>query len=290
MRTSLMLLAVIVLPAWAWGQAAPNEPAGASAKVFGRYVEEVPKYSVKIEMVPVSGGKFVMAPVEKEGKPAEVGVKDFWMAKTELTWDSFDSFRKGEDLTQEEQEKIDQSGRWRTRPDRPEENPDRGYGHQGFAVISVTYETARVYCEWLSKHTGRKYRLPTEAEFEYAARAGRAEPLTEDGLLREAWLAENAWTDEAPDGTPHPVGRRAANPWGLHDLLGNVAEWTIPPAGVDPPAARGGSFKSSVKRVGYGYRQPMSARWQARDAMEPKSRWWLTDGDMIGFRVVRVRE
>lgn len=294
MRGSLIPFVVVAAAGLAVGQEVRKEPAGASAKEFGRYVEEVPKYFVKIEMVPVKGGKFVMASIEKEGKPAEVEVKDFWMAKTEVTWDSFDVFRKGLDLTPEERERDERLG-WRqrhlrARPEFPEDNPDRGFGHSGYAVISVTHHNATRYCEWLSRQTGRKYRLPTEAEFEYAARAGREKELTEAELAKEAWTRENSPTDEVIDGTPHPVGKLAANPWGLHDLLGNVAEWTIPPAGVTVPAARGGSFKSAAKVLRFGYRQPYSPRWQLRDPEEPKNTWWLSDGEMIGFRVVRERE
>jgi formylglycine-generating enzyme required for sulfatase activity len=294
MRNALIIATVVFVVCTIADAAEHAEPAGARPAEFGRYVEAVPKYFVKMEMVPVKGGKFTMAPIEKEGKAAEVEVKDLWMAKTEVPWEAFDVFRRASDLTPAE---LDREHRvdWkeqhrRQRPTRPSYDVGFGYGYQGYAVIGVTYHSATKYCEWLSQQTGRRYRLPTEAEFEYAAKAGREKDLVEAELLREAWVVENSVRDGETDPRPSAVGKLAANAWGLHDLLGNVAEWTIPPEGVTTPAARGGSFKSSAKRVTFAQRQPFSPRWQDRDPKDPKDHWWLTDGDMIGFRVVRERE
>jgi formylglycine-generating enzyme required for sulfatase activity len=103
-------------------------------------------------------------------------------------------------------------------------------------VDSVTWEQAAAFCRCLSERTGRRVRLPSEAEWEYACRAGTADdfffgpwgPLADDGDVpweaRQA-LCEYAWFDLNSGGGSRPVGLKRPNPWGLHDLLGNVWEW-----------------------------------------------------------------
>jgi formylglycine-generating enzyme required for sulfatase activity len=88
-------------------------------------------------------------------------------------------------------------------------------------VASVSWKEAQEFCLELSRKEGRTYRLPTEAEWEYACRAG-ATSATAAGTD----LAAVAWYSENSDATTHPVGVKASNAWGLHDMLGNVAEWT----------------------------------------------------------------
>ena len=124
-------------------------------------------------------------------------------------------------------------------------------------VTSITWKEAREFCLKLSEKEGAIYRLPTEAEWEYACRAGAADPPAGRAQLQAvAWYAENS------DGTPHPVGQKKPNAWALHDMLGNVAEWTLDTYGpyprVDedkdpagPPTAsmkvvRGGSWRGFV--------------------------------------------
>jgi formylglycine-generating enzyme required for sulfatase activity len=121
-------------------------------------------------------------------------------------------------------------------------------------VTSVSWKEAQEFCLELSRREGRTYRLPTEAEWEYACRAGvPSAPPPEAELADVAWYADNS------DGTVHPVGLKAPNEWGLHDVLGNVGEWTLDVYGPYPredsrdpagPAAgttrvvRGGSWRS----------------------------------------------
>ena len=99
-----------------------------------------------------------------------------------------------------------------------------GFGSRGNPAICMTHHAAMEYTRWLSAKTGKLYRLPTEAEWEYAARAGTTTPYscgegTED-LGEYAWYVENAEK-------PMPVGKKKPNPWGLHDIHGNVSEWCI---------------------------------------------------------------
>ena len=109
-------------------------------------------------------------------------------------------------------------------------NPSAPKG-DALPVTSVSWKEAQEFCLKLSQKEGATYRLPTEAEWEYACRAGAADPPvgpTELGAL--SWYADNS------DETIHPVGQKRPNAWGLHDMLGNVAEWTLDAYGPYPRA------------------------------------------------------
>lgn len=265
--------------------------ADASPAEFKPYTEQIPKFGVNVEMIPIHGGRFLMAAIEKDGQPRAVDVKDFWMARCEIPWEAFDVYAHSKDLNRDE---IDADARHpshlRARPSRTFDNPDKGHGRIGYAVCSANFRSAAGFAEWFTKRTGRTYRLPTEAEFEYAARAGRPGQPEVDELLRTARVKENAGEDNDQDwARPHPIGSLRPNPFGLHDMLGNVAEWTLP---LDPggaPVVRGGSFRTAAARLTYHSRQPYNPRWQERDPQDPKSPWWLSDADFVGFRLVRER-
>lgn len=221
------------------------------------------------QSIPTAAYSFDMLPIP--GSPDGV-IKPFWMSKTEITWQAFDVFIYRLD---EEKGATPLDADAVTRPSKPYLPPDRGFGHEGFAAISMSHQTATEFCKWLSARSGRKYRLPTEAEWEHACRAGAPEA----GTLEEvAWFAGNAAD------TPHAVGGKKANAWGLHDMLGNVAEWCN---GVDgKPVVRGGSFRDAAKDVTASARATQSKSWNASDPQVPKSPWWLSDAPFIGFRVV----
>lgn len=284
----LTTCAVLALASASFAQEARKDVPGATPAEFKPYVEAMPRYFVKIEMIPVKGGKTI---VTLPSGPRTEQVKDLWVARCEIRWDDYDVYRKSEDQTPEERAKDDaipkDKGHLRSRPSRPNDNPDRGYGHAGFAANSVAFRGAHEYGKWLTEKTGRHYRLPTEAEFEYILRAGKDERPTPDELLGMARLKENA--DDGQGEVPHEAGKVSPNAWGLCDLYGNLAEWCTPLEG-ELPVLKGGSFKTSAKAVHPGFRQPYNIKWQDRDAQWPKSVWWLSEGDFIGFRVVRGRE
>jgi len=160
----------------------------------------------------------------------------------------------------------------RKRPD------DERWGRGRRPVINVSWADAVAYCEWLSEQTGQGYRLPTEAEWEYACRAGSTARYGFGD--EESGLVEHAWYDKNSERKTHPVGERQPNTWGLYDMHGNVWEWTrdawhdsyagAPPdgsawesetAGADR-VVRGGSWANLARycrcasrlRVGPGYR------------------------------------
>jgi formylglycine-generating enzyme required for sulfatase activity len=257
----------------------------ASANTLKPYTETIAGTLVKFDMAPVPAGSFVPSPGPNDpagAAPKTVKVKPFWIGKTELPWDAYDVWyflldvpgSNGPIPTGKGSDAV-------SRPTRPYGAPDYGYGHQGYAAICITYLAAEKYCEWLSQKTGKKYRLPTEAEWEYAARAG-GKSL---GPADAAGVQKVAWVDENSEYKTHPVGKKPANAWGLYDMLGNVGEWCV---GADgKPVLRGGSFRDPAAKVSAAFRAYQTPDWNQTDPQIPKGRWWLPDGPFAGFRLVR---
>jgi formylglycine-generating enzyme required for sulfatase activity len=161
------------------------------------------------------------------------------------------------------------------RPSQPYGAPDYGWGHAGYPAISVTRQAAQAFTQWLSVTTGKQYRLPTEAEWiraaELAAPKGVLTPELGDTL---SWHKGNA------SGRTHPVASKKPDSLGLHDLFGNAAEWVT--ASDDTLVTRGGSFRDAA---GASTRTIQDDSWNERDPQLPKSRWWLSDGPFVGFRL-----
>jgi formylglycine-generating enzyme required for sulfatase activity len=232
----------------------------------------------KLEMIPIPGG--TVTTVDRDGETRDVEVGPLWISKTEITWDLFDPFvfRLDEDAPPEA-DAI-------TRPSKPYIPMDRGFGHSGYAAISMSHHSAEQYCKWLSAHTGRTFRLPTEAEWEYACRAGSETSYSfgDDPKV----LKKHAWYDDNADYTAHPVGTKQPNAWGLHDMHGNAAEWVTGRDGK--PVTKGGSYRDFAEDLEVTDRQAETPAWNASDPQVPKSIWWLADAGFVGFRVVCVPE
>jgi formylglycine-generating enzyme required for sulfatase activity len=240
------------------------------------------------------------------------------MGKLEVTWEEYDEFAFSNDLKRKEREKVDLLAQPDTekladavsRPTPPYADETFGFGRAGKPAICITHHAAMEYCRWLSEKTGKTYRLPTEAEWEYAARAGTKTAYWFGDDPDD--LEENEWYFENSEG-PHKVGTKKANPWGLHDMLGNVAEWTLDHyvsdlyAGrptdsptlrpVVPPddkeysyVARGGSWDYDAEQCRSAARHPSDLEWSVQDPQRPQSIWWHTDATFVGFRVVRPLE
>ena len=226
--------------------------------------ESIPGTVVAFEMVPVGGG-----PVKLDG--ATVTVQSFLIGRTEVTWDMYDVFALGLD-----------SSRGGTgadaiaRPSQPYGAPDYGWGHAGYPAISITRAAAESFCQWLSNRTGKKYRLPTEAEWLRAAdlASGGSSAPARDAI---AWHRGNA------NARTHAVATKKPDALGLFDLFGNAAEWVTTSDGA--LVTRGGSFRDSVDPTGPPARAVQDSSWNERDPQLPKSTWWLSDGPFVGFRL-----
>lgn len=166
---------------------------------------------------------------------------------------------------------------------------DNGWGRGQRPVINVSWDDAQAYLQWLTEQAGRSYRLPTEAEWEHAARAGSNTPWYwgDDPLQakRFAWFLDNSV------GKTQPVGARAPNAFGLYDMAGNVYEWVedwwhqnytgAPDDGRAWLEEDGGDSGRRVLRGGAWCYPPVLTRSASRFKFNPASRDFF-----VGFRVV----
>jgi formylglycine-generating enzyme required for sulfatase activity len=229
--------------------------------------DTIPGTLVTFEMVPVPAGTVTI-----DGKA--VTIAPFLIGRTEVTWDMYDVFALGLDAKDEGADAV-------SRPSQPYGAPDYGWGHAGYAAISIARPAAEAFCDWLSKKTGKTYRLPTEAEWMHvAALAVGSAPLTPDRRDSLAWHQGNSLSKA------HAVARKKPDALGLFDLFGNAAEWVIV-AEDDSFVTRGGSFRDPAERIGPDARAIQDSSWNERDPQLPKSKWWLSDGPFVGFRIVR---
>jgi len=265
-RSTLLLVALSAATALTveWTGAAQTAPAAAQSA----YRESIPGTLVTFEMVPVPGGTVTI-----DGKP--ITVEPFHVGRTEVTWDMYDVFALGLDAPKD-RGGVDAIAR----PSQPYGAPDYGWGHAGHAAISIAYPAADAFCTWLSTKTGKTYRLPTEAEWIHVATLSAG-----SGTLSAERRDALAWHRGNAGAKAQPVGKRQPDALGLVDLFGNAAEWVTTVNGS--PVTRGGSFRDAADKVGPEARAVQDESWQERDPQLPKSKWWLSDGPFVGFRVVR---
>lgn len=306
MRSFLTLLAGFAVLA-----SAVDARQGAAA--LEKYTETIPNTQITFEMVPIPGGTFTMgSPAGEPGRQADEGpqhtvtVKPFYMAAKEVTWDEYDEFAFSNDIRRKRRLGLTgpkDAGDAVSRPTPPYADESWGWGKEAQPVIGITHHSATKYCEWLSARTGKKYRLPTEAEWEYAARAGTttAYSFGDD----PAQLGEYAWYKANSEEQPHVGGQKKPNAWGLFDMHGNVAEWTRDAYSADfyakspadnpvndpgkelyPHVVRGGSWDDEPAKLRSAARRSSLEAWSRRDPQNPKSLWWHTDATFVGFRVV----
>jgi formylglycine-generating enzyme required for sulfatase activity len=243
-------------------------------KAGEKFEERIPHTLVRFDMMPIPAGKS-SAPSTQQSKQIEQQIKPMWMSKTEVTWDMYDVWAYQFDLTEEQKAAgVDA----KSRPSKPYGAPDRGFGHQGYPALAVTDRSAKNFCEWLSKKTGKHYRLPTQAEWEYACRAGVDEKDERTPLTDRAWYVDNA------DEKTHPIASKKPNAWGFYDMLGNVGEWVINPDGNS--VVIGGSYVDEAEDVACDKVKTQKPNWNITDPQNPKSRWWLSDAWFVGFRIV----
>lgn len=242
--------------------------ASAQSSVMAAYVEKIPGTLVSFEMMPVPAGTVQM---ETPDGARTVQVGEFWIGKTEVPWDLYDVFVYGLDRAA-----AGDGADAVSRPTKPYVLPGEQFGHEGMPALGMTFHAAHAFARWLSARTGHSYRVPTEAEWEHACRLGLTAAAADQP---RAWHADNAGDRTHAVGTSSPDGR------GVHDLLGNVAEWV---RGFDADSVvKGGAFEDAPDAVSCGARRRQTPAWNATDPQLPKSRWWLPDAPFVGLRVVR---
>ncbi len=283
------------------------------------YTEVISGTDVSFKLVPIPGGEFLMgSPAaeagrnDDEGPQHKVKVEPFWMATTEMTWDLYDIWSFNLDIQRRQIEKqqpteLDKTADGITRPTKPYTDMTFGMGQSGFPAICMTQHAAKKFCEWLSAKTGHYYRLPTEAEWEYACRAGTttAYSFGDD----PADIDDYAWHYDNSNEKYQKVGKKKPNPWGLYDMHGNVSEWCLDKYEADfyakfgpdmvaenplcipdkeyPRVARGGSWDDDAPGLRSAARHYSTAEWKQQDPQIPVSVWYMTDAQHVGFRVIR---
>ena len=305
-----------------------TEPA--KVENFENFKEMIPATNVSFDMVAIPGGKFKMGSNESEqfrdpdeGPLRDVVLSDFWIAKTEVTWDEYLAFFRatGSQGRTEGQTVSNKNVDAISGATPPWGAPDQGWGKGSRPAITMSWHAANVYCQWLSKVTGKKYRLPTEAEWEYACRGGTETPyffegnpkdFSSSGFLKKIFGPDTSviasrvvYNLNSASKTQEPALIKE-NPFGLKNMSGNVAEFCLDyyspdtykadstvvvnptgPARGQEHVIRGGSFKSDAKDVRSAARDFTKTKaWLVTDPQIPKSIWWYSDVVDVGFRVV----
>lgn len=287
------------------------------------YVEKITGTDFGLEMTPIPGGTFKLgSPAseagreEHEGPQVEVEIKPFYMSTFEVRWGlfgfyAFEAQLKKKRLSEEELKQQPQRERDADAVSGPTEPSFNTVvlnikDMEEYPAACMTHHCAMEFCRWLAAKTGKPYRLATEAEWEYACRAGSTTPYAfgaDPAALKEyGWFAANG------DGQAQPVGKKKPNAWGLYDMHGNVREWVIdlydaktysnwskakqlgpvviPGTEVYGHVARGGSWADEPGGLRSAARYVSDEGWSRQDPQNPKSFWWHTEATWVGIRVV----
>ncbi|MCB0748538.1 MAG: SUMF1/EgtB/PvdO family nonheme iron enzyme, partial [Ignavibacteriae bacterium] len=307
--------------------------AAAVVDSFKNFTETIPNSYIYFNMVAIPKGEFTIgSPIDEEfrqddeGPQKKIKIDPFWIGEIEVTWDEYQQFMKetGKEGRSEDQYAMIASGKKLdgiTGPTPPYGNPGQGWGKGKFPAITMTHFAATVYCEWLSEKTGKKYRLPTEAEWEYACRGNKSgayffegdpDDYSSETFLNNIFGADTSIINsyliykENSGFRTHLPNKVKANPFGLKNMLGNVKEFCSDfyseniystytdgqlnpkgPSAGDEKVVRGGSFKSDAADLRIAARDRTNLKgWMFTDPQVPKSRWWYSDCKDVGFRVV----
>jgi sulfatase modifying factor 1 len=296
---------------------------------FEDFTETIPFSAVDFNMKAIPGGTFTMGSSEgdkfadSDELPArEVTVDQFFMSEIEVSWDEYLTWyaqTAAEGRTTDIGVLDGVDGITGATP--PYGNPDQGWGKSKRPAITMTFYAVEKYCEWLSLVTGKTYRLPTEAEWEYAARGGTnssyyfegdVKDYAEIGFKSKLFGADTSVINSHAIYLTNSGGKSQvpnmvkANPFGLKNMLGNVAEFCqdiylsdaysknagpqnnpiVLNGGVEH-VVRGGSFLSDALQLRIADRNKTNHDgWMKTDPQIPKSLWWYSDCYHVGFRIV----
>jgi len=235
-----------------------------------------------IDMVDIPGGVFPMGSDagRDDQKPVHsVRISAFSMGRTAVTVGQFRAFVDASGYRTEAERSggcVVFTGRgWETRPGVSWRNPGYGQGDD-HPVTCVSWNDSQEFIRWLSARAGRRFRLPTEAEWEYAARGGGEEYCS-------AELDSIAWYEGNSGGSTHPVGRKRPNAYGLHDMVGNVWEWVSDWYGAYPSSPEAdptgpGSGTMRVNRGGSWYGSRGACWFRGKNTPDDR-------GNGLGFRL-----
>ena len=266
-------------------------------------------------MVPIKGGQFTMGSpatesgrLDDEGPQHLVKISPFWMQECEVTWEQYEPFEYNVEQEKSWEPVIHEAADAVAKPSKPYIEYSFGMGKDHYPALAMTQHAANKFCEWLSVKTGHFYRLPTEAEWEYACRAGSTNAYSFGNDPKD--LPAFAWFDENSGDKYQKVGKKKPNAWGLYDMHGNVAEWCLDqydPAfylrGKDavvvdpwnkatrpyPHVIRGGAWGDDLgdaTKLRCAARAQSKRSWKT-DPQLPPSIWYLDSCKWVGFRVVR---
>lgn len=293
------------------------------------YTQKVESSDIEFEMIPIPGGEVVIGSPEDEanrsadeGPQFTVEVPPFWMGKTEVTWAEYKTFMKCYEvfkrLSRQGVRKVtDMNQSDALTVPTPLYEPSHTFEHGDHPkqpAVTMTQYAAKQYTKWLSGITLQQYRLPSEMEWEYAARASSKSAYS-FGDDPEKLHEYTAFADNSPDGAPK-VGGKKPNAFGLHDMHGSVWEWTIDqysadgyqdrggkklplneaiawPGTPDMRCVRGGGWQDSADRLRSAARMGSADEdWKDSDPNVPLSPWWYTTDParMVGMRLVRSLE
>lgn len=278
---------------------------------FASY-KETTKTGAQFEMLPVKAASFTWQGKEKDDT-LQVSLSPFWMGKTEVTWEEYEPFmlsklprQKDGQILDFMRDSIENDIDFIARPTPPYHPMTYGMPRDGHPAISMTQHAANKYCQWLSYQTGHFYRLPTEAEWEYACRAGSKTKFTWGNNPADVTL--HAWIAGQPSSHYQKPSLKKPNAWGFHDMQGNILEWTLDQYTPNrksyfqkdtvnnpwikattpyPHVTKGGHWKQQLTDITPSARHPSSPKWKQTDPQNPKSQWYHTDAPWLGFRIVR---
>ena len=293
------------------------------------YKEKLPEEDLVFDMAAIPKGSFMRGGSEPiAGPKRKVEIDAFWMCRYEISWKQYQTWRDNIDSKKwpklkgkawEELKGTFTNNEIVTRPTRPHLDMSFGMGKKNRPATGITQLAAKTFCMWLSAKTGHFYRLPTEAEWEYACRAGTSSKFFfgDD----PAKLKDYGWFIDNSGGMYRERGTKKPNPWGLYDMHGNVSEWVLdaydkdfyakgplknpvklPSKDVDKNpfneadwpsviygrVVRGGSYSDTKEKLTSSFRQLSVNTWKIMDPQLPRSVWYHTTAPHVGFRVVRA--